>query len=172
MDEVIGKGNLLGAKRKPVDVSHLRDKTVMIYFSASWCPPCRAFTPILIDFYKQHHVEKNFEVILCSWDQNSWQYNQYFSKQPWLALPFESPVGVALRRKYNVTSIPSLVVLDNNTKEVLCKDGRSAVEADPTAMRFPWGSLPTNSLLLHYLPGLGLIPGFRAFIEGTSFPSW
>ena len=26
-------------------------KIICYYFSAHWCPPCRAFTPVLADFY-------------------------------------------------------------------------------------------------------------------------
>jgi len=33
-------------------------KTVMIYFSAHWCPPCRKFTPKLIKFYKNMKKDK------------------------------------------------------------------------------------------------------------------
>ena len=25
---------------------------ICLYFSAHWCPPCRAFTPVLKDFYE------------------------------------------------------------------------------------------------------------------------
>ena len=38
-----------------------------MYFSASWCPPCKYFTPKLIDFYwAMKH--KKFEVLLVSHD--------------------------------------------------------------------------------------------------------
>ena len=30
-------------------------KIILFYFSAHWCPPCRAFTPILNDFYTVRH---------------------------------------------------------------------------------------------------------------------
>ena len=33
------------------DVALANKKVVLFYFSAHWCPPCRAFTPVLKDFY-------------------------------------------------------------------------------------------------------------------------
>lgn len=35
---------------------------VLIYFSAHWCPPCRAFTPVLKDFYEVHSIIKLIDV--------------------------------------------------------------------------------------------------------------
>ena len=32
---------------------------VLIYFSAHWCPPCRAFTPVLKDFYEVKLLESS-----------------------------------------------------------------------------------------------------------------
>jgi nucleoredoxin len=29
-----------------------RKKVILYYFSAHWCPPCEAFTPLLADFYQ------------------------------------------------------------------------------------------------------------------------
>ena len=29
------------------------NKIICLYFSASWCAPCKKFTPLLIDFYKE-----------------------------------------------------------------------------------------------------------------------
>ena len=39
--------------RTDVPVSSLKgeDKVLGLFFSAHWCPPCRVFTPNLIDWY-------------------------------------------------------------------------------------------------------------------------
>ncbi|GLV36728.1 hypothetical protein CBL_02437 [Carabus blaptoides fortunei] len=40
------------------------------YFSAHWCPPCRAFTPQLVDTYKMlRKKDPGFEVIFVSSDR-------------------------------------------------------------------------------------------------------
>ncbi|CAG9862266.1 unnamed protein product [Phyllotreta striolata] len=40
------------------------------YFSANWCPPCRAFTPQLADIYRIiRKKEPNFEIIFVSSDR-------------------------------------------------------------------------------------------------------
>ena len=33
-------------------------KHVLIYFSAHWCPPCRGFTPKLVEFFSE--LEKQY----------------------------------------------------------------------------------------------------------------
>lgn len=63
-------------------------KTVGLYFSAHWCPPCRGFTPKLAEFYKKHHEDKNFEIVFVSSDKNEAEFKEYFNEMPWLALPF------------------------------------------------------------------------------------
>ncbi len=36
---------------------------ILLYFSAHWCPPCRMFTPLLINLYNKLANEKNMEVL-------------------------------------------------------------------------------------------------------------
>ena len=44
-----------------------RGKVTGIYFSAHWCPPCRKFTPHLVEFYKQlRGTDREFEVVFAS----------------------------------------------------------------------------------------------------------
>src|SRR6266571_1608444 len=59
-------------KPQSVDAAKLAGvKYWAFYYSASWCPPCRAFTPVLVDFYrgfKPSHPE--FELIFVNDDRN------------------------------------------------------------------------------------------------------
>lgn len=45
-------------------------KAVALYFSAHWCPPCRGFTPVASDFYKQINTTdaSALEIIFVSSD--------------------------------------------------------------------------------------------------------
>jgi nucleoredoxin len=47
-------------------VEALDGKAVMIYFSAHWCPPCRRFTPMLVQSYNQMKAAgKNVEIVFA-----------------------------------------------------------------------------------------------------------
>ena len=46
-------------------------KVVAFYFSAHWCPPCRAFTPILKDAYEEYLKEScDIEIVFVSSDRS------------------------------------------------------------------------------------------------------
>ena len=48
-----------------------------LYFSADWCPPCRAFTPVLTELYQNIHPEKKVKVIFISSDHDEQSFHQY-----------------------------------------------------------------------------------------------
>ena len=85
-----------------------------IYTSASWCGPCKRFTPRLVAGYnssKALHGDR-FELLLCSWDQTLWQMKDYMeeNQMPWFG-------NWANRkdhfwRQYQATGIPCLVIVD------------------------------------------------------------
>ena len=58
-----------GGARVPQEAA-LRGKTVLVYFTASWCPPCRRFTPALVELYEAARAQgRPLEVLMVPWDQ-------------------------------------------------------------------------------------------------------
>lgn len=102
-----------------VPVSELVGKNILLYFSAHWCRPCRAFLPKLTDTYnviKQKH--KEFEVIFISSDRDQASFEEFFSGMPWLALPFGDERKSFLNRRFKIEGIPALVAINESGRTV------------------------------------------------------
>lgn len=138
LEGLLGAGLL--AKSGPVATADALNgkKAVALYFSAHWCPPCRGFTPKFAEWYTANLKDKGLEVVFVSSDKEEDAFNSYFGEMPWLALPYAArDVKAQLSKRYKVSGIPSLVIIDENGKTITT-DGRSAVSADPTGEDFPW----------------------------------
>ena len=100
-------------------------KFIAIYFSASWCGPCRGFTPQLVKFYKQVAKSNNLEVILVGSDKTEKAMMDYMKKDsmPWLAIPYGDPCNTALKKMCQVRGIPQLTILDS-TGKILSQNAR------------------------------------------------
>ncbi|KAL3794621.1 hypothetical protein ACHAWO_007487 [Cyclotella atomus] len=141
-DELLGT-MLLNSKGEEVFTSTALEgkKYVMLYFSAHWCPPCRAFTPLLAEAYNAHikylnetntaegaevKAEQNstgeIEVIFISLDSAVSEYEQYRSTMPWFSVPHA--ILWRLNIKDEVRSIPTLVILDGESGEVITRNGK------------------------------------------------
>ncbi|XP_028801772.1 probable nucleoredoxin 1 [Neltuma alba] len=121
MDFVLGKD---GVK---IPVSDLVGKNVLLYFSAHWCLPCRAFLPKLIEAYHKIKAKDNaLEVVFISSDRDQTSFDNFFSKMPWLALPFGDSRKAFLSRKFKVYGIPMLVVIGPSGRTVT-KEARDLV---------------------------------------------
>ncbi|XP_059075688.1 probable nucleoredoxin 1 [Cryptomeria japonica] len=102
-----------------VPVSELTGKTVGLYFSAHWCPPCRGFTPKLVQVYnKLKENGEAFEIVFLSSDKDQEAFEEYYASMPWLALPFGDKVKEDLSRYFSIKGIPSLVVVGPDGKTV------------------------------------------------------
>ena len=123
--------------KSPSDALSGKD-SVLLYFSAKWCGPCRNFTPKLIDFYNKTKEEKNLEVVFCSLDSDKDEYEAYSGKMPWLSMPFDAKETEVMAKKYNAQGIPHLVIVDGKTGEVISEDGTDGVRSDPDGEKFPW----------------------------------
>merc|ERR1719240_1851600 len=115
----------------------LAGKTVGLYFSAHWCPPCRGFTPVLSQAYSSALNAKGLEIVFVSSDRDAAAFKSYFNEQPWLALPFTARKAKAqLSEKFGVSGIPTLVLL-NSDGTLLDKNGRAKVMQDPKGTWVP-----------------------------------
>ncbi|XP_059146256.1 nucleoredoxin-like [Physella acuta] len=133
-DKVVGKNG-------QVDVSSLSDNDVVgFYFSAHWCPPCRGFTPVLAEYYtKLRNAGKKFEVVFVSSDSDEASCQEYFNSMPWLLLPYEErDTKDELSNTYEVSGIPTLVLLDAKTGDIISTDGDEIILSDTDGDKFPW----------------------------------
>lgn len=100
---------------------------ILVYYSAHRCPPCRAFTPKLVEFYNANSKKGNFEVIFFSDDCSEDDMQKYMKemKMPWLAIAFDKRQDSGLD-SYCGQRIPCLVLFDKNGKILsdTFKDGK------------------------------------------------
>lgn len=106
-------------------------KVVGFYFSASYCPPCHKFTPLLKSVYEELSP-KGMEIILIPSDKSREDYESYFSDMPWFSLPYDNDIvsngfASSIRAEFNVTSIPTLIFFDAEGK-MITRDGRLFVQ--------------------------------------------
>nr|XP_048333909.1 probable nucleoredoxin 1 isoform X1 [Ziziphus jujuba var. spinosa] len=111
-----------------VKIDSLKGKNFGLYFSASWCGPCCRFTPHLVEVYNEVASKGDFEVVFVSADKDEEPFNRYFSKMPWLAIPFsDSETRYQLDVSFTVSEIPYLVIIGENQK-VLSDSGVKIIE--------------------------------------------
>ena len=139
LEDLFGK-RLIDAKGKKVSAAMLAGKKIGLYFTASWCPPCRAFTPQLVAAYHQLKTDgKPFEVVLVTSDQNEAAMEKYMKDydMPFVAVPFGDKHIDALKKKFSVSGIPKLVVIDDAGK-TLSADARGAISQKGSAAFDEW----------------------------------
>jgi nucleoredoxin len=116
-DEVLS-GNLEildGRKLKRYEMVAKPTKHYVFYYTASWCPPCQAFTPELVKFYNREKKDNNsFELVLITSDREEDAMEEYAKEKnmPWPQLKLSKAKDFKSKFKHNVTGIPSVIVCD------------------------------------------------------------
>ncbi|XP_043275156.1 nucleoredoxin-like [Venturia canescens] len=152
---------------EPMLHEELRNCVKGVYFSAHWCPPCKAFTPQLVDTYQRIRERgHNFEVIFVSSDRSEESYNAYIESMPWLRIPFaQEERRQKLARALDVQAIPTLVILDPRDN-IITLEGRTELLEDPEGLNYPWTTRLVNILTEKYATSLHDAPGIILFVEG------
>ena len=164
-EELLGK-TLVSKDGERSTADALGGKTVGLYFSAHWCPPCRGFTPKLAEWYPALQA-KGLEIVFASSDKDEAAWQDYFKDMPWLALPYaDRDLKAKVSKQFKVSGIPTLVIL-NAQGEVITTDGRDKVTNDPTGKNFPWTPKPFAEVLGTSFVGKNGLVGKEA-IEGKT----
>lgn len=158
MDKLLGEKLLVDAKSGTKHTKTLLKNVdlVALYFSASWCPPCKTFSPILREFYNAVAKDNKLEIVYVSSDRDVpsfedyvsavkircilcclffsicvWLFRHQYKKMPWLAIPIEqgsAEIKNNLAQTLGIQGIPTVVVLDAKTGEFITADARGQVE--------------------------------------------
>src|SRR5690242_10631097 len=115
------EGTLLDGQK--INWESYRGKVVLVDFFASFCDPCRAEVPNVLENYRAYH-DKGFDVIGVNLDNNPKLAHLYMQqtgfKFPTIFGDASNGVGwdLPLARKYGVTRIPRVILVDQNGKVV------------------------------------------------------
>jgi len=94
-----------------------KGKYVLVDFWASWCPPCRAEMPKLVELYKQYK-DKDFEIVGISLDKTNedWVKGIKNLDITWPQISDLKFWDSELAAVYGISSIPHLMLLDKDGK--------------------------------------------------------
>lgn len=104
---------------KPVSLASFKGKYVLIDFWASWCGPCRAENPNVVDAFNQYK-NKNFTVLGISLDnpgkKDAWLGAIEKDQLNWTQLSDLNGWNNAVAKQYGIRSIPQNFLVDPNGK--------------------------------------------------------
>ena len=97
---------------KPVKLSQLRGRPVMVNFWATWCPPCRAELPTIVQTYNETHKDPTHYEILGVATGSDPQTVQSFAKEFAMPFPVLTDHGNSVTDLYHVLPIPTTFFID------------------------------------------------------------
>lgn len=103
------------------DQKQLAGKVVLVDFWATWCGPCVAEMPNVLEQYAKYH-DKGFEVVGVSLDNDRSALEAFIAehKVPWIILHEREIAkgGHPLAAKYGITGIPTVILIGRDGKVI------------------------------------------------------
>jgi thiol-disulfide isomerase/thioredoxin len=101
------------------DIEEYRGKVVLVDFWATWCGPCVAGMPELIDLYKTHH-EQGFEIVGISFDSDKESLEKFVAEHemPWVQFFDGKSWDNEYGRLYGIRAIPTMWLIGRDGKVV------------------------------------------------------
>uniref|UniRef100_A0A8R1YLS2 protein-disulfide reductase n=1 Tax=Pristionchus pacificus TaxID=54126 RepID=A0A8R1YLS2_PRIPA len=113
-----------------IENGYFDNKALLIYFSSSWCPSCKLFTPKLKRVYEEANREKDtLEVLWVSRDRSDEQLHKYYNSKlpPFVYFPFGSQEIAKFLSQYEIKTIPAIRLVDS-TGSVVSDNIRIQIE--------------------------------------------
>lgn len=84
---------------------------------------------MLAETYNEIIQEFNtLEIVFVSSDNDKASFDQYYEDQPWDAVPFmSSGIAKTLNQVFSIRGIPTLIIIDPETGNIIDRDGRATV---------------------------------------------
>ena len=113
-------------------VGNPANRLVLLDFWATWCDPCREAIPVLKELYARYH-EKGLEIYSVSEDPSEAAWKPFLSENgmTWINV-LDSNAGRSNSKvwfEYALHGIPTLLLLDGETGEILLRSGLAETEA-------------------------------------------
>lgn len=116
--EVLRTDDLTQLKGAPAETlaGLAKKKFLFVYFSAHWCPPCKAFTPKLVEWYNTNKKNGDFEVLFVSGDHNEGARVGYMreAKMPWAGVKLSAKKAKEFFSRFHGPGIPNLILLNED----------------------------------------------------------
>ena len=98
---------------KPLNLSDLKGKVVLLNFWATWCPPCREEIPSMMKL-NSAMAGKPFQMVAVSIDEGGRPAIESFFKTSGFSLPAYTDPDNRAAKAYGITGVPETFIIDKN----------------------------------------------------------